>query len=240
MQVLSLTPPGVQMQPDAAIAVRDAQHANDAPAAVVAAHPTRFGGLAALPLQNPKAAVREARRAMRDLGMAGFLVNGHTCGEYLDSPRFRPVWAALEELGAALYLRPTPAPAGDWEITRDRPELVGPLYSWAAETAGHAMHVIVGGVFDEFPGARLILGHMGEFLPFPMPRLDQLPAQRAPVGHPPREDRPLQRGAHPAAAARGGARPKRVLPPPVNRRGQCSGPKERDPVRCGTQMMLTP
>ncbi|MGW4372319.1 amidohydrolase family protein [Streptomyces albidoflavus] len=172
MQVLSLTPPGVQMQPDAAIAVRDAQHANDALAAIVAAHPTRFGGLAALPLQNPQAAVREARRAMRDLGMAGFLVNGHTCGEYLDSPRFRPVWAALEELGAALYLHPTPAPAGDWDITRDRPELVGPLYSWAAETAGHAMRVIVGGVFDDFPGARLILGHMGEFLPFHMPRLD--------------------------------------------------------------------
>lgn len=63
MQVLSLTPPGVQMQPDAAIAVRDAQHANDAPAAVVAAHPTRFGGLAALPLQNP-----EGRRARSPAG----------------------------------------------------------------------------------------------------------------------------------------------------------------------------
>ncbi|MFI5860104.1 amidohydrolase family protein [Streptomyces sp. NPDC051546] len=84
MQVLSLAPPGVQMQPDAAIAVADAQRANDALAAVVAAHPTRFGGLAALPLQDPAAAVREAGRAMRELGMAGFLVNGHTCGPYLD------------------------------------------------------------------------------------------------------------------------------------------------------------
>ncbi|MEV0849971.1 amidohydrolase family protein [Streptomyces sp. NPDC049954] len=172
MQVLSLAPPGVQMQPDAAVAVRDARHANDALAAVIAAHPTRFGGLAALPLQDPRAAVREARRAIRDLGMAGFLVNGHTCGHYLDEPQFREVWAVLEELGAALYLHPTPAPAGDWGITRDRPELVGPLYSWAAETAGHALRVIVGGVFDDFPGARLILGHMGEFLPFHASRLD--------------------------------------------------------------------
>ncbi|MEY6564160.1 amidohydrolase family protein [Streptomyces sp. PGLac3x] len=68
--------------------------------------------LPGLPLQNPQAAVREARRAMRDLGMAGFLVNGHTCGGYLDSPRFRPVWAALEELGAALYAHPPPPPRG--------------------------------------------------------------------------------------------------------------------------------
>nr|WP_319802334.1 amidohydrolase family protein [Streptomyces sp. BI87] len=71
------------------------------------------------------------------------------------------------------HLHPAPAPAGDWEITRDRPELVGPLYSWAAETAGHAMRVIVGGVFDDFPGARLVLGHKGDFLPFHMPRLDR-------------------------------------------------------------------
>ncbi|MFD0056460.1 amidohydrolase family protein [Streptomyces sp. NPDC127168] len=172
MQVLSLTPPGVQMQPDAAIAVRDAQVANDALAGIIDAHPTRFGGLAALPLQDPQAAVREAARAVRDLGMAGFLVNGHTNGHYLDEPQFRPVWAALEELGAALYLHPTPAPTGDWGLLKDRPELVGPLYSWAAETGGHALRVILGGVFDDFPGARLIVGHMGEFLPFQIPRLD--------------------------------------------------------------------
>ncbi|MGW3561735.1 amidohydrolase family protein [Streptomyces sp. NPDC000963] len=172
MQVLSLTPPGVQMQPDAAVAVRDAQVANDALATVVDAHPTRFGGLAALPLQDPWAAVREARRAVLDLKMAGFLVNGHTNGHYLDEPQFRPVWAALEELGAALYLHPTPAPAGEWGLLKDRPELVGPLYSWAAETGGHALRVILGGVFDDFPGARLIVGHMGEFLPYHAPRLD--------------------------------------------------------------------
>ncbi|MFH8802101.1 amidohydrolase family protein [Streptomyces sp. NPDC017936] len=172
MQVLSLTPPGVQMQPDAAIAVRDAQVANDALAGIIDAHPTRFGGLAALPLQDPQAAVREARRAIRDLKMAGFLVNGHTNGHYLDEPQFRPVWAALEELGAALYLHPTPAPTGEWGLLKDRPELVGPLYSWAAETGGHALRVILGGVFDDFPGARLIVGHMGEFLPYQIPRLD--------------------------------------------------------------------
>lgn len=172
VQVLSLTPPGVQMQPDAAIAVSDAQHANDALAAIIATHPTRFGGLAALPLQDPAAAVREAGRAMGDLGMAGFLVNGHTLGHYLDEPQFRVVWAALEELGAALYLHPTPAPAGEWGIPQGRPELNGPLYSWAAETAGHALRVILGGVFDDFPSARLILGHMGEFLPFHKSRLD--------------------------------------------------------------------
>ncbi|ROR46370.1 amidohydrolase family protein [Kitasatospora cineracea] len=172
MQVLSLTPPGVQMQPDAAVAVRDAQVANDALARIVDAHPTRFGGLAALPLQDPQAAVREARRAVHDLKMAGFLVNGHTNGHYLDEPQFRPVWAALEELGAALYLHPTPAPAGDWGLLKDRPELVGPFYSWAAETGGHALRVVLGGVFDDFPGARLIVGHMGEFLPFHTSRLD--------------------------------------------------------------------
>ncbi|MER5948148.1 amidohydrolase family protein [Streptomyces sp. NPDC001904] len=188
MQVLSLTPPGVQMQPDAAIAVRDAQVANDALAEIIAARPTRFGGLAALPLQDPGAAVREARRAMRDLKMAGFLVNGHTNGHYLDEPQFRPVWAELEQLGAALYLHPTPAPAGDWGLVKDRPELVGPLYSWAAETGGHALRILLGGVFDDFPGARLIVGHMGEFLPFHAPRLDvqiQNITTRVPLKRPP-------------------------------------------------------
>ncbi|KAB8159447.1 amidohydrolase family protein [Streptomyces sp. 3MP-14] len=172
MQVLSLTPPGIQMQPDAAIAVTDARTANDALAGIVAERPTRFGGLAALPLQDPPAAVREARRAIDELGLAGFLVNGHTLGHYLDEPQFREVWAVLEELQSPLYLHPTPAPAGEWAIPEGRPELVGPLYTWAAETAGHALRVILGGVFDDFPGARLILGHMGEFLPFHASRLD--------------------------------------------------------------------
>jgi 2,3-dihydroxybenzoate decarboxylase len=171
VQVLSLTNPGVQMQPDAAIAVSDAQLVNDVLAGVINEHPTRFAGLAAMPLQDPAAAVRELDRVITGLGLSGVLVNGHVLDTYLDEPQYRVFWEALAGHDVPLYLHPNSAPLG-WSVFEGRPELLGPNYAWAAETGAHALRLIYSGLFDEFPTAKVVLGHMGEFLPFHMSRLD--------------------------------------------------------------------
>jgi 2,3-dihydroxybenzoate decarboxylase len=191
VQVLSLTVPGLQADTDAATARDDARFANDYLAKVVAGHPDRFRGFAALPMQDPQAAAAELARCVRELGFRGALVNDHFQGHYLDEPRYDEVWAAVEELSVPLYLHPGAPPADHWKVLEGRPELYGATWSWAAETGGHALRAIYGGVFDRHPGATLILGHMGEFLPFMRSRLDsryltldlKMPLQRMPSAY---------------------------------------------------------
>jgi 2,3-dihydroxybenzoate decarboxylase len=172
MQVLSLTAPGIQMQPDPEIAVADARLANDFLANVISQHPTRFQGLAAVPLQDPKRAVAELRRATGELGLCGALVNDHTLGHYLDERQYEPFWEALQELDVPLYIHPNPAPTDEWNVLRGYPGLDHATWGWNQRTGGHALRLIFGGVFDRFPGARIILGHMGEFLPAQLYRVD--------------------------------------------------------------------
>jgi 2,3-dihydroxybenzoate decarboxylase len=157
MQVLSLMS-GVEFIPDPAVAVAVARQVNDYLAEVVAAHPTRFAGFAALPLQ--------------DLGFKGVLHNDHVLGHYLDEPQFRPVWAELERLGVTLYLHPAFIPAERLRVFEGHPVLGGPSWGWTAAVGAHALRLIYGGVFDQFPGASVTLGHMGELLPFQLARLD--------------------------------------------------------------------
>ena len=189
MQVLSLTSPGIQMQPDPEIAVADARTANDFLATVISAHPRRFAGLAAIPLQDPERAAAELRRAV-GTGLCGALVNDHTLGHYLDEPQYAPVWEALQDLDVPLYIHPNAVPSDEWNVVRGYPGLESAVFSWAPRTGGHAMRLILGGVFDRFPGARIILGHMGEFLPFQLSRIDARYADldlRQPLGKLPSE-----------------------------------------------------
>jgi 2,3-dihydroxybenzoate decarboxylase len=172
IQVLSLTVPGVQADTDPTAARDHARLANDHLARVVAGHPDRFRGFAALPTQDPKAVVEELDRAVRELGFRGALVNDAFRGHYLDEPRYDELWTALEELSVPLYLHPGIPSADHWKLLAGRPELKGAMWSWAAEVGGHTMRLIVGGVFDRHPGAMLIIGHMGEFLPYMRSRLD--------------------------------------------------------------------
>ncbi|GAA3435071.1 amidohydrolase family protein [Kutzneria kofuensis] len=172
VQVLSMTSPGLEVIDDAAEAVAAARRINDHLADAVAAHPTRFAGFAALPLQDPDAAVAELRRAVHELGLKGVLHNDHVGGHYLDEPRFRPVWAELERLGVTLYLHPAIVPADRWRVLDGYPVLGGPSWGWTAAVGAHALRLIYGGVFDAFPGASVMLGHMGELLPFQLARLD--------------------------------------------------------------------
>jgi 2,3-dihydroxybenzoate decarboxylase len=171
MQVLSLNAPGIQAEADAAVAVHKAKVVNDFLAGVVAENPHRFQGFAALPLQDGAAAADELERAVRELGFHGGLVNAHTRGKYLDDPSLRVLWERAEALDVPLYLHPANG-VDTAHVLSGHPELVGPMWSWGIDTSTHALRLIFSRVFDDFPRAKLLLGHMGEGLPYVLWRLD--------------------------------------------------------------------
>jgi predicted TIM-barrel fold metal-dependent hydrolase len=182
VSVLSLASDGIQGIDDPALAVRRAQQANDALAARVAAHPDRFAGFAAVAMQDPAAASAEAERAVRELGFKGVLVNGYSNGcPYYDDERYWGFWEALEALDVPFYLHPRNPLESQREIYRGRPELLGPTWAFGVETATHALRLIVSGLFDRFPRLTVILGHLGESLPFQTYRLEQRLKRRTDV-----------------------------------------------------------
>jgi len=176
--VLSPTVPGVQAEPDEGKAIDLARRVNDALAEQIRKRPDRYAGFASLPLQSPTAAATELRRAIRDLGFTGAMVNGHTLGRYLDDESFAPVWAESEQLGVPIYLHPT-NPVDAPAMFAGRPEIHGATWAWTAEAASHALRMVFGGTFQRHPRAQLILGHMGETLPFLLWRLDSRAELRA-------------------------------------------------------------
>jgi len=186
VQVLSLTSPGIQAMDDAADAVATARDVNDLLADVVAAHPTRFAGFAALACQDPAAAVAELERAVTQLGLKGALINGHTHGSYLDEQRHWGLWEAAEALDVPIYVHPADPPA-PVACTVGYP-LDRAAWGWAYETGTHALRIVLSGVFDRFPAATLMIGHMGEGLPFALARLDD--RYDFYVADPPIADRP--------------------------------------------------
>ena len=169
--VLSLAGPGVQIEPDIAKATSLAKQCNDSLAKEVQKRPDRYGGFAHLALQDPKTAADELERCVRQLGFKGALINGETNGVYLDDRRYDVFWERVEALGMPIYLHPANPPAKA-SMYSDHPEMWGPVWSWAVETCSHAMRLAFNGTFDRYPGARLILGHMGETLPIQLWRLD--------------------------------------------------------------------
>lgn len=180
MQLLSVTIPGVQMfEPDRANAL--AINTNDQLAAAIARHPTRFAGLACFAPHSPQAAAREMERAIAKLGLNGFIVNSHTSDLYLDDPRFAPVLEAAEALARPIYLHPRAPSIGMEAPFRDY-GLGGSIWGFGLEAGTHAVRMILSGVFDRFPRLRIVLGHMGEALPFWMWRLDHMYKRRAKDG----------------------------------------------------------
>jgi 2,3-dihydroxybenzoate decarboxylase len=158
------------LEPQAAL--RMAREANDHLAEVMRARPDRFAAFATTPLQHPQQGADELQRAVEQLGLVGTMLFGHTGGRYLDDWSFDPFWERAEDLGVPVYLHAADAAALPASLS-GRPELTGATWSWTAETATHALRIVFGGVFERFPGVRLILGHMGETLPFFLWRLDQ-------------------------------------------------------------------
>ena len=169
--VLSLAGPGVQVEKDAAIALRKSKSANDSLAGEIQKRPTRYGGFAHLAMHNPVEAADELERCMHDLKFQGAMINGQTNGEYLDLDKYSVFWERVAALEAPVYLHPA-NPVDHPATYAGHTELWGPVCSWAFETAVHALRLVFAGVFDRYPKARLVLGHMGETLPLNLWRFD--------------------------------------------------------------------
>lgn len=194
LSVLSLNMPGIQGIADPKAAVASSRAVNDSLSAVVGDSGGRFAGFGTVPLQDPSAAVAELTRCVRELGFVGVMVNGYTStaesdvGLYLDDPRYEDFWAAVEELDRPVYLHPrNPLPRAA-QMFAGRPELAGAVWGFTVETATHALRLITGGVFDRHPRAQVVLGHLGEGLPFLIRRIDQtfrVSAGSARLEHPP-------------------------------------------------------
>lgn len=172
VQVLSQSTPGVQGETDIARAISEASRVNDYLAEHIRKYPGRFAGFAALPLQDPKAAANELERTVTQLGFKGAMVNGHTHGEYLDEQKFWVVWERAQALEVPIYLHPAHSLPDQMKIYQGYPGLTGATWNWTVETATHALRIICSGVFDAFSRATLLLGHMGEALPYELRRLD--------------------------------------------------------------------
>ena len=179
MHLLSLVSPGVQMlERDTAVSL--ARLANDKLSETIRRHPTRFAGLACFAPQDPGSAAKEMERATRSLKLNGFLVNSHTNGVYLDDQRFWPILEAAEALDAPLYIHPRAPSDGMAGPFKDY-RMEGAIWGYGMETGTHAVRLMLSGVLDRFPKLRIVLGHMGEALPFWLWRLDYMasPGSRA-------------------------------------------------------------
>ncbi len=175
-QILSLFDPGVQDETDAARAVDLARRANDDLAESVRSNPDRFGGFATLATQDPAAAAVEFERAVTELGLVGGLINGHCQGRYLDDPAYEDLFARAESLQAPIYLHPTtphPAVMDAWFAPYVDDGLHLASWGFAAETGTHVLRLIYSGLFDKFPQLQVIIGHLGEMLPFAAYRVDR-------------------------------------------------------------------
>ena len=180
MQVLSLTSSGTE-QLDVSEATIIARDANDFLADAAKQNPTRFAGLATLPTALPEKAAEELERMVRNHSFKGAVINGHHRGRYLDDRFFWPILERAESLNVPIYLHPTLPPESvieasyggfSSEVTH---MLAGPGWGWHIETAVHLIRMILGGVFDQYPKLQIVIGHLGETLPFMMQRLDVMP-----------------------------------------------------------------
>ena len=178
MMLPSLNAPAVQAIHDRGEAIELARRANDFLAEEVAKRPDRFQGLAALPMQDPDAAARELARCVEDLGFRGALVNGFSQVDdpqnatYYDLPQYGPFWAETARLGAPFYLHPRNPLPHHAQIYDGHPWLLGPTWAFAQETAVHALRLMASGLFDTHPELQIVLGHLGEGLPYSIWRVD--------------------------------------------------------------------
>lgn len=190
MQVLSLNAPGVE-QADVAEQVAIARESNDFLASLVKANPTRFAAFASLPVAAPEQAADELDRRVRQQGFKGTLINGHTRGRYLDDQFFWPILECAEALNVPIYLHPTVPhkPVADALYGGFSPAVSAMFaaggWGWHIETAIHLIRMILGGVFDRYPKLQVVVGHLGEGVPFMLPRLNRnLPVEMTKLARP--------------------------------------------------------
>ena len=171
-QILSLTAPGVQIM-DRDTAVGFATYANDWLADGIAKHPDRYAGLAACAPQDPAAAAKEIERGVTKLGLKGVIINSHTQNEYLDDEKFWPIFEAAEALDVPIYIHPQGPSKGLIGPLLER-GLDGAIYGFSVEVGTHLLRIVIAGVFDRFPKLQIIVGHVGESLPFSLYRIDYM------------------------------------------------------------------
>lgn len=189
LAILSLNAPALQTITDAGVAVAVARKANDALAEEIARRPDRFAGFAALPMQDPDAAGEELVRCVKQLGFKGAFVNGFSetaappSAIYYDVAEYRPFWACVQELDVPFYLHPRTPLATHTQAYDGHPWLSSAAWAFAAETSIHALRLIGSGLFDEFPRLQIVLGHLGEHIPYDMWRIDHR-IEKLPTGYP--------------------------------------------------------
>ena len=175
-QVLSHGAPSTQ-RGDAETSVKLARGANDRLYDIVGAHPDRFAAFAALPTPDPLAAAAELERCVTRLGFKGAMVHGLTNDVFFDDKRFWPIFQVAQELDVPLYIHPaTPhsavVEAYYQDYLQDFPSLVNAAWGFTVETATQGIRLVLSGVFDAHPGVKIILGHLGEGLPFYLWRIN--------------------------------------------------------------------
>jgi 5-carboxyvanillate decarboxylase len=171
MQVLSLSVPGPDAF-DASTGSEVARKTNDALYKIVKEYPKKFAGLAAVAPQDPARAADELERAVNDLGLKGAKINSNIGGEYLDNEKYWVLLERAERLGVPLYIHPK-APSPDiLKPFLPYPPLAGSMWGFSVDAGLHAMRLICSGVFDQYPGLKIILGHLGEAIPFWLWRID--------------------------------------------------------------------
>jgi predicted TIM-barrel fold metal-dependent hydrolase len=176
IQVISHGAPSTQRL-DPETAVQLARNANDRLAQAIAVHPDRFAGFAALPTPDPKAAADELERTVTQLGFKGAMVHGLTNGVFFDDKRFWPIFERAQALDVPLYVHPAVPHSAVVEAyyqnyLADFPTLQTAAWGFTVETATQGIRLVLSGVFDAYPGVKIILGHMGEGLPFLLWRID--------------------------------------------------------------------
>ena len=176
MQVISHGAPSLQKL-GADVAVGLATRVNDRLAAGVAANPKRLAAFCVLPTADPKAAAAELERCVK-LGFKGAMIHGLSNGEFLDEPKFDPIWERAQALDVPIYLHPSvphPAVAEVYynKYMKDFPMVIRAAWGFTVETATISIRMVIGGVFERFPRLKIILGHLGETLPFLQWRIDQ-------------------------------------------------------------------
>jgi 2,3-dihydroxybenzoate decarboxylase len=176
--VLAVAGPGVQAERDTQTAIRSARASNDFLAEEIQKRPNRYSGFAHLPMQDAKAAAAELERCVRNLKFCGAMINGHTNGKYLDDRSFDVFWERAADLDAPIYVHPAD-PVAPMPAIAGYNVLARPMWGWGVETGSHALRIICGGVFQRHPKAKLLLGHLGETLPFQLWRFD---SRSAPYG----------------------------------------------------------
>ncbi|HEV2200272.1 MAG TPA: amidohydrolase family protein [Bryobacteraceae bacterium] len=171
-------------------AVALARETNDFVVAAMKRHPARFAGFATVPVAAPEKAAGELERMVREHGFKGANINGHHRGRYLDDKFFWPILERAEALQVPIYLHPTPPPQAviDASYGGFSPELTFLLSSagwgWHIETAIHVLRIILGGTFDRYPKLQIVVGHMGETLPFMQSRVDIMTTAITGLKHP--------------------------------------------------------